>query len=170
MLTDTPGHAKLRNSAFERLSDTTNAPTGVIFVVDSSNLSSGGGGSSAIDDTAEYLHDVLLELQKLHARSKASTAREVPFLVASNKSDLFTSLPASAVKSTLEAEITKIRQTRARGIAAVGGMGKVEGLDAVDEEGQEQEPLGGSAEGKFEFRAMEDCNVYLFSCRRQCAR
>jgi signal recognition particle receptor subunit beta len=115
-----------------------------------------------LSDAAEYLHDVLLALQKAYNNAKTSKARETPFLVAANKLDLFTALPAAAVKSTLEREITRIRETRAKGLLGVGTLGKGEGLGGNDEEGdEEREVLGGTSEGDFKFAAMEEWNVMV---------
>jgi signal recognition particle receptor subunit beta len=166
LITDTPGHAKLRHYAYNILTSTTTTPEGIIFVVDAADLSSSstatGGVSSALSDAAEYLHDILLVLQKAYTNAKTSKAREIPFLVAANKLDLFTALPAAAVKSTLEREITRIRETRARGLLSVGTLGKGEGLGGNDEEGdEEKETLGGTGDGDFKFKAMEEWNVRI---------
>jgi signal recognition particle receptor subunit beta len=134
---------------------------GIIFAVDSANIS-GAGNSAVLGETAAYLHDVLLALQRIHTSRKTSKGTEIPFLIAATKADLFTSLPPAAVKTTLENEITKIRRTRAAGIAAVGSVGKAEGLGGEDEGAEEElEPLGGATEGKFEFRIMEEWNVHV---------
>jgi signal recognition particle receptor subunit beta len=156
----------LRHYAYNALSSSTSPPHGVLFVVDAADLSSSGaaagGASPVLSDTAEYLHDVLLALQKAYNNAKTSKAREVPFLVAANKLDLFTALPAAAVKSVLEREITRIRETRARGLLSVGTLGKGEGLGGNDEEGdEEREVLGGRSEGDFKFTAMEEWNVMV---------
>ena len=78
---------------------------GVVFVVDSSALShtaseTGGKGEveGGLAEAASYLHDVLLTLQRRHTSGKTSKIQgEVPVLIAANKSDLFTSLPAEMV-------------------------------------------------------------------------
>lgn len=72
-------------------------------------------------------------------------------LVAANKQDLFTALPAQLVRKNLEREITKVRDTRAKGLldSGVGG----------DEDEEEREWLGEGGEGAFEFRQMEECGV-----------
>lgn len=161
LFTDTPGHGKLRHYAFSALTDSLSPPTGVIFVVDAANL---GSGSSGLSEAAEYLHDVLLVLQRAHSGAKSSKSREIPFLIAANKADLFTALPAPLARSALESEITKIRHTRARGLAGVETVGKSEGLGSGDsgmQEQDEEEPLGGLAESKFEFKVMEECNVHV---------
>jgi signal recognition particle receptor subunit beta len=113
------------------------------------------------------LHDVLLRLQRQQAAAKAGGSRrrrDVPVLVAANKMDLFTALPAGMVRASLEAEIARQRSTRARGIAGAGSAGKGEGLDAgVDtaaaEDVDENDLLAGEAEGKFEFARMAEWGV-----------
>lgn len=129
--------------------------------MDSTNL---GSGSGSLSDTAEYLHDVLLMLQRAHSGAKTSKSQEIPLLIAANKADLFTALPTPLVRSALESEITRIRETRGRGLAGVETVGKSEGLGSGDggmREQDEEEPLGGSVEGKFDFKAMEEYNVHI---------
>ncbi len=71
--------------------------------------------------TAEYLYDVLLALQKRMAGGRGSKApASIPVLVAANKLDLFTALPAALVKSNLEAELGRIRKTRSKGLLDSG--------------------------------------------------
>lgn len=130
---------------------------GIVFVVDAATLS-----SSAVDteddnltETAQYLHDILLVLQKRHTSSKTSKGpAEMPILVAANKLDLFTALPAKLVKRALEDEITKLRNTRSKGLLDSGiGMGE----DADDD----RDVLGGGGEGRFEFELMEEYNIRI---------
>lgn len=140
---------------------TTN-PTGIIFVVDAANLATGTAAVGGLSDTASYLHDTLLALQRQHSRGKSSKSREVAFLVAANKGDLFTALPAPLVRAALEGEIGKIRETRIRGLAGVERVG--EGLGSGDgsvKEEEEEEALGGTAEGKFEFGVMKEWDVHV---------
>jgi signal recognition particle receptor subunit beta len=171
LLTDTPGHAKLRHYAYDRLNALCalhkkgSGTSGVIFVVDAANVSASDGGAAALRDAAGYLHDVLMTLQRAYVGAKSSKYTSVPVLVAANKLDLFTALPAPLVKATLEAEITRLRATRSKGIAAVGKAGKGEGLDATldDDEGAgdgEAEVLGGGdPESKFAFEQMDEWGV-----------
>lgn len=166
LLTDTPGHGKLRHFALNSLEELggKRRTTGIIFVVDAANLSNEDvGGSSGLREAAGYLHDVLLHLQKQVAAGKLSRKRQVPVLVAANKMDLFTSLPANMVRASLEAEITRQRSTRARGIAGVGSAAGIgEGLDtgADTQVGQdENDVLAGESEGKFEFARMADWGI-----------
>ncbi len=75
-------------------------------------------------------------------------------LIAANKLDLFTALPAPLVRTALEAEITNVRNSRLRGLLDSGiSMG-----DTADA-GEEKEWLGDGGEGKFEFSQMEEVNV-----------
>lgn len=123
-------------------------------MVDSASLSSDIPGRSAagLTEAAQYLHDVLLILQKRYTGAKSSKGpAELPVLIAANKLDLFTALPAQLVKSALEAEITRIRATRAKGL-----LDSAVKDDVLEEE---REWLGDGGEGKFEFSQMEEVNV-----------
>jgi signal recognition particle receptor subunit beta len=144
---DTPGHGKLRHHAIDSIVKPQHL-RGIIYVVDAANISPGSAG---LRETAEYLHDILLLLQKRAAT--AMTSREIPVLIAANKLDLFTALPTSMVRATLEQEITNIRASRAKGLLdsgiAMTDMGA----------GDEKDWLGEGGEGKFEFTQMEEVNV-----------
>ena len=122
-------------------------------MVDAADLS-GGPGNESLHQTAEYLHDLLLLLQTRVTKSKSSRApMELPVLIAANKLDLFTALPAPLVKSSLEAEITNIRNSRNKGLLDSGiDMNE---MDA----GEEKDWLGDGGEGKFEFSQMGEVNV-----------
>ncbi|EXJ66992.1 uncharacterized protein A1O5_09638 [Cladophialophora psammophila CBS 110553] len=142
VMIDTPGHGKLRSD--QALSQIQNpALRGVIFVVDSSVLDA--SDSSASRDTAVYLHDTLLSLQRRKPRGKTKT--EIPVLIAANKQDLFTALPTGAVKERLQAEIERVRMSRSKGLGTVG-----QNSDADPEE----DILGGGREGKFSFELMAE--------------
>ncbi|KAF2763195.1 P-loop containing nucleoside triphosphate hydrolase protein [Pseudovirgaria hyperparasitica] len=156
ILTDTPGHGKLRQFASDKLDAKT--LKGIIFVVDAANLSkeSGGRAEEGLTEAAEYLHDVLLALQKRYTSAKTSKGpKELPVLIAANKFDLFTALPEKLVKTELEKEITNVRNTKSKGLLD-SGIGTSD--DAVEEE---KEWLGDGGEGKFEFRQMEEVNVFV---------
>ncbi|KJX92197.1 hypothetical protein TI39_contig5894g00001, partial [Zymoseptoria brevis] len=110
-LTDTPGHGKLRHHAFTLLTATP-PPKNIIFTVDSAALSSPSG----LIEAAEYLHDVLLLLQKrANSRKGSKGPEEVRVLVAANKQDVFTSLPEGVVRKKLEEEIARVRGGRSSG-------------------------------------------------------
>ncbi|OCT44001.1 SRP receptor beta subunit [Cladophialophora carrionii] len=142
VLIDTPGHGKLRSEA--ALSQIQNpALRGVIFVVDSSVLDA--SDSSMSRDTAVYLHDTLLALQRRKAVAK--TARKIPVLIAANKQDLFTALPTGAVRERLQTEIERVRVSKSKGLGRVG-----EDADADAEE----DVLGGGGEEKFSFKLMAE--------------
>jgi len=150
-LIDTPGHGKLR--AEQALSHIQNpAVRGVIFVVDSTVLDS--SDSSACRDTAVYLHDILLALQRRATGKAARKAKqEVPVLVAANKQDLFTALPAGAVKERLQSEIERVRVSKSKGLTTVGQNPDTDG---------EEEILGGGGEEKFSFKLMEEeYNIHI---------
>ena len=150
LLIDTPGHAKLRYHAFEWMKNPRNLK-GIIFVVDSATLSSQDGG---LREAADYLHDILLQLQKRLTTSRTSKApQRLPVLIAAHKTDLFTALPPILVKKSLEAEITHVRDSRAGGLLDSG-------VGASDiGSGGEKEWLGERGEGGFDFKQMEDSNV-----------
>ncbi|KAL8657062.1 MAG: hypothetical protein Q9226_002303 [Calogaya cf. arnoldii] len=153
LIQDTPGHAKLRHYALDSISKPQNLH-GVIFVVDAADLSS--EASDGARQAAEYLHDVLLQLQKHATNSKSSRApREMPVLVAANKLDLFTALPAPLVKSTLETEITKLRKSLSAGLLDSGVGAK--DLDAAEE----QDWLGEVGDGPFDFSQLQEFNVQV---------
>ncbi len=128
---------------------------GLIFVVDAATLSAADEG---LRQTADYLYDVLLLLQKRTANSKSKAAKalkEVPVLIAANKMDLFIAIPAYAVKSTLESEITKVRVSRSKGLLDSGiGMG-----DGIEEE--KDDWLGEMGSKEFKFSQMEEFDIYI---------
>ena len=148
LVVDTPGHGKLRHFASTRLANLSHV-RGIIFVVDAASVAEEAG----LNETAEYLHDVLLVLQKRYTGAKTSKGpKEIPVLVAANKMDLFTALPPNLVKRQLEKAISDVRKSRAKGLkdsgVAVGGAD--DGLD------EEKEWLGEGGEGNFEFGQMEE--------------
>lgn len=122
-------------------------------MVDAADISGGGlaSGNEPLRQAAEYLYDVLLLLQNPSNTSNSSdTFKGLPVLIAANKLDLFTALPATLVRSALESEVTKIRSSRSRGLLDSGiGMNESD----VDEE---KDWLGESGEGKFEFSQLKD--------------
>ena len=155
MLADTPGHGKLRHHAFDSIVKPQNL-RGIIFMVDAADgpVANSDSSDEGLRPAAEYLHDILLVLQKRSTKSKTSKApQELPVLVAVNKLDLFTALPAQLVRKTLETEISKIRDSRNKGLLDSGV-----GMNDVDI-GEEKEWLGEGGEGKFEFSQMEEFNV-----------
>ncbi|KAL9108609.1 MAG: hypothetical protein Q9187_008275 [Circinaria calcarea] len=155
LLIDTPGHGKLRYHALENMTRPQNMK-GIIFMVDAASLStgSGGDGGEGLREAAEYLHDTLLQLQKRSTTSKTSKPlKGTPVLIAANKLDLFTALPASIVKSALELEVTKIRSSRTKGLLD-SGMG-LNGAEADEE----REWLSDGGDGPFEFSQMEEVGV-----------
>lgn len=108
---------------------------------------------SGLNEAAEYLHDVLLALQKRYTGAKSSKGpKEIPVLVAANKMDLFTALPASLVKIQLEKAVTEVRSRRAKALKDAG-VALSGGDDEVDEE---KEWLGEGGEGAFEFVQMQE--------------
>jgi signal recognition particle receptor subunit beta len=79
LLVDTPGHGKLRHHALDNITSPQNL-RGVIFLVDAASLST---GDESVWQTSEYLHDILLLLQKRGTGSKTSKApKEISLLIA----------------------------------------------------------------------------------------
>lgn len=148
VLVDTPGHGKLRRHAIAQLANPANV-RGIIFVVDAALVSEEPG----LVETAEYLHDVLLALQKRSSDPKAAKGpKEIPVLIAANKLDLFTALPPHLVKLQLEKAITQVRRSRAKGLRSSSAT-LAEGDDGMDEE---RDWLGEGGEGDFDFTHMEE--------------
>ena len=157
LLVDTPGHPKLRAHALSHLQPTTSSNEksnlkALIFLTDAAALAD--PDSRALPDTAEYLYDILLALQKrFHSRSGSRAPASVPVLVAANKADLFTALPAALVKANLEGELGRIRKARSKGLMS---SGEKEG----EEQGEEGEGwLGGYGSEKFGFGEMMEFDV-----------
>lgn len=108
---------------------------------------------AGLNETAEYLHDVLLALQKRYTGAKTSKGpKEIPVLIAANKMDLFTALPPNLVKLQLEKAVSEVRKSKAKGLkdSGVAISGEDDGLD------EEREWLGEGGEGNFEFSQMEE--------------
>lgn len=180
LLIDTPGHAKLRGAAISRLRDSkyslnpsatarsttteSNKLKAVIFLVDAAGLSddstaTGGGNDTSLSSTASYLYDILLTLQKRSTSNKGSRAPpSIPVLIAANKLDLFTALPAALVKSNLEAEISRIRATRSKGLLD-SGVGVDDDLAGANGGDEESEWLGEYGSEKFSFKQMLEFDI-----------
>jgi len=156
LLVDTPGHGKLRQE--HSLGPLATGATGsskiraVVFVVDAGALSD----PDALAPAATYLHDALLALQRRAASSKSAKSTPVPVLVAANKMDLFTALPATLVRTTLEAELTRIRAARSRGLLDSGV-----GAEDVGAAGRDEHDawLGEYGSDKFTFAQMAEFDV-----------
>jgi signal recognition particle receptor subunit beta len=139
---DTPGHGKLRSE--QALSCVENpALKGIVFVVDAASLDS--SEQSALRDTAIYLHDTLLALQRIQT-GKEKRKNGFHVLIAANKQDLFTALPPGTVRSLLDKEVNGVKQSRSRGLVAVD-----KNEDADD---AEETVLGGGGEGAVSFRTL----------------
>ncbi|KXJ94598.1 signal recognition particle receptor beta subunit [Microdochium bolleyi] len=163
LLLDSPGHPKLRNQALAPIaaaSSSKNQNTsgsgaastslrGIVYVLDAATL------DDLLAPAAEYLYDVLLALQKRAASSSSSSRapQPIPVLIAANKSDLFTALPASLVRSQLEAEITRVRSFKSKGLLD-SGVG-------VDDIGSEENDawLGAYGTDKFTFAQMREFDI-----------
>ncbi|KAF2748914.1 P-loop containing nucleoside triphosphate hydrolase protein [Sporormia fimetaria CBS 119925] len=150
-LIDTPGHGKLRHYAISKLANPTNV-RGIIFVVDAASVADETG----LNEAAEYLHDVLLALQKRYTGAKTSKGpTEIPVLIAANKSDLFTALPPHLIKLSLEKAISNVRKSRATGLKESGAVLTADQGDLEEE----REWLGEGGEGPFEFWQMEEVGM-----------
>ncbi|KAI1157512.1 signal recognition particle receptor beta subunit-domain-containing protein [Nemania serpens] len=173
-LVDTPGHGKLRGAAMAQLGGagqggkekgrggkggaqtTTTTPfgvdaamlRGVVFVLDAATL------DDSVADAATFLHDVLLALQRRAGAGRSSRSpNAVHLLVAANKLDLFTALPASLVRTNLEAELGRIRQSRSKGLLDSGV-----GTDEIDSDEQDNW-LGEYGSEKFTFGQMREFDI-----------
>lgn len=119
--------------------------------MDSAAVSSAAG----LTEAAEFLHDILLLLQKRHTQSKTSKGpTSIPVLIAANKQDVFTSLPAGLVKTKLEQEVARVRQSRSKGVLDSG-------ICMEDEAGGDEESnwLGEYGAKEFKFAQMEEHGV-----------
>jgi signal recognition particle receptor subunit beta len=76
-------------------------------------------------------------------------------LVAANKQDVFTALPAAVVKKRLEEEIGAIRASRSKGLLDSGAKGD----DAGIEEEEEEEWLGEYGSKAFGFEQVSEFGV-----------
>ncbi|KAM4057273.1 signal recognition particle receptor beta subunit [Hirsutella rhossiliensis] len=148
LLVDTPGHGKLRNVAMGRLGRSAEKLKAIVFMVDAAAL----GEQETLAPTATYLYDVLLHLQK-RAGDKSKPRAAVSVLVAANKMDLFTALPAAMVKSHLENELTRIRASKSKGLLDSGV-----GMDDIGSEEQDAW-LGEYGSDKFSFRQMPEFDI-----------
>lgn len=157
LLIDTPGHGKLRHYAMDQVTEPENL-RGIIFMVDATSLSEAGHEEQTaigLRETAEYLYDILLLLQRRSMKVKSSRAiKELPVLIAVNKLDLFTALPAPLVKTRLEGEITGIRESRSKGLLDssidIGDSGDVD---------EDKYWLGEPDDNKFTFSQMSEMSV-----------
>ncbi|KAI1319397.1 signal recognition particle receptor beta subunit-domain-containing protein [Xylariaceae sp. FL0255] len=171
LLVDTPGHGKLRGAAMGHLvpksAETKNSSSigagaatkvvgdpamlcGVVYILDAANFD-----DSTLPDAATYLYEILLSLQKRTASaSRTSRApKSISVLIAANKTDLFTAVPASLIRSNLEAELGRIRTSRSRGLLDSGV-----GVDDIGSEEQDSW-LGEYGSEKFSFNQMREFDV-----------
>ncbi|KAI3336862.1 signal recognition particle receptor beta subunit [Xylariaceae sp. AK1471] len=160
-LIDTPGHGKLRGAAMDHLrgdgKSGKNSQTqfgdsamlrGVMYVLDAATL------DDSLADTATYLYEILLALQKRAGSGRTSRSpNAVHVLIAANKLDLFTALPASLVRGNLEAELGRIRQSRSKGLLDSGV-----GTDDIGSEEQDNW-LGEYGSEKFTFRQLREFDI-----------
>ena len=129
LMVDTPGHGKLRNVATGKLARTEKLRA-LVFVVDAAALGE---------------QDVLAQT--------AAQAGRVPVLRAATTKDLFPALPTTLGKTNLEAELTRIRATRSKGLLDSGV-----GMDDVGSEEQDGW-LGEYGSEKFSFKQMHEFDI-----------
>lgn len=101
-------------------------------------------------DTATYLHDVLLVLQKRalsNGKSAPKVAAEIPVLVAANKQDLFTALPPNSVREKLSGEIDRIRKSKSKGLVDAS-------VDSGTGDGEDD--ILGVDDAPFSFKLLEE--------------
>lgn len=183
MLVDTPGHPKLRGEALGRVargsgtlphtagggSTSTRSGTtekgksklkAVVFMVDAAALADSDG--DGVSTAAEYLYEVLLALQRRAQRAagkggsrSGGSGAGMPVLVAANKQDLFTALPAALVRSQLEGEIGRIRKARSKGLLD-SGVGADDDGPAGDDG---DDWLGEYGSDKFTFKQMLEFDI-----------
>jgi signal recognition particle receptor subunit beta len=151
-LIDTPGHGKLRHQAYSLVNgEPASAPKGILFVLDAA--------APSLADAAAYLHDVLLVLQKRRTQAKTSKLPPViPVLVAANKQDVFTALPAPVVRRRLEEEIGNVRSSRSRGLLDSSMQGD-EGAGIGNDDDEEASWLGEYGSKKFSFEQLAEFGV-----------
>ncbi|KAI0393100.1 signal recognition particle receptor beta subunit-domain-containing protein [Xylariaceae sp. FL0594] len=162
LLLDTPGHGKLRGFALSHL-QAKNKPQstqivadpsqvrGVVYVLDASML------DETLSDTATYLYDLLLALQKRAGSSHTSRSpKTLDVLVAANKMDLFTALPASLVRGNLEAELGRIRRSRSKGLLDSSVADPDDATGAADEQ---DNWLGEYGSDKFSFAQLREFDI-----------
>ncbi len=168
LLVDAPGHGKLRGATLARLrggsGNSDPKLVAVVYMIDAAALGEGGAedkSDSGLADAASYLYDILLALQKRMGATRSSKApAAVPVLVAANKADLFTALPAPLVKAQLEAELGRLRSTRSRGLLDSGfgadDVGSGTGAGGGDEM---DDWLGEYGSKTFRFEQMREFDI-----------
>ncbi|KAJ2895784.1 Signal recognition particle receptor subunit beta [Zalerion maritima] len=164
LLRDTPGALNRRFLALDYISSSTVSTTGesaklkaVVFVVDAAALGDDTttvSGTSAVTIAAEYLYDVLVALQRrMNSKNTSKAPSAVSVLVVANKQDLFTALPANVVRASLEAELTRIRVSKSKGMLESG-----KGADDLGSDEQDSW-LGSYGTEKFTFHQMREFDV-----------
>ncbi|KAK9466631.1 signal recognition particle receptor beta subunit-domain-containing protein [Lipomyces arxii] len=140
VLVDSPGHQKLRHYMFSTLDTSTTARTmhGIVFVVDASAMSR----PEKLREAAEYLGAIL---RKTNRRRGGAD-----ILVAANKSELFTAVPAKRLKTLMENELDKLAKSKANSV-----MG-VDADTGVDDDEYMQLQIG-----EFKFEACESEVTFL---------
>ncbi|RKF60932.1 Signal recognition particle receptor subunit beta [Erysiphe neolycopersici] len=144
LLTDTPGHGKLRYIARQNITNLPNLK-GIIFVVDAARLKP---GDEYLRHTAEYLYEVFLLLKK--KAEKSNYLKMTPVLIAANKMDLFTALSREIIQKNLESEIFKLHIAKSNGLQDSGIIEEIRPGDGRDE------LLGEKGLKSFQFSQLEE--------------
>ncbi|VVT45744.1 uncharacterized protein SAPINGB_P000869 [Magnusiomyces paraingens] len=116
-LIDLPGHPKLIHHLDEALLVNSNIK-GILFVLD------GASGTRGIEQAAQYLFKVL-------SRTEYRMGG-IDMMIACNKADLFSMVPAAKLRKILEQELTFIRDARAQGLGTVKNEDTLGGRAARD--------------------------------------
>jgi len=135
---DIPGHNRLR----QRVSEFLPIATAIVFVLDSTSI------SSSVHHVAEHLYDILTNRQ-VHNK-------KIPVLIACNKSDLTMAKSCEVVKEALLKEINKIRNT------------KTAMPSSQDDEMEEEQVFLGFEDEAFDFEQLP-MNVTFEKCSAKTA-
>lgn len=134
-LIDVPGHERVRNKYFHNNKDTAR---GILFLIDSVNF------PREIRDVAECMYDLLA--------NRTMQKNKVSVMVACNKQDVATAKSDKVIKSQLEKELNKLRQTRS---AALLG---------IDDNSSSRNAFIGKQGKDFEFSHVNPIHVQFCEC------
>ncbi|KUI56949.1 Signal recognition particle receptor subunit beta [Cytospora mali] len=134
LLVDTPGHGKLRHYAHGRLT---------------------------AEGTQSARLKAVVFVKRMGSTKTSKAPYAIPVLIAANKTDLFTALPAKLVRNNLEKELGRIRRTRSKGLLD-SGVGQDE-IVAGGDEGDDWLGEYGSSEFKLDQMREFDTEVDVIS-------
>lgn len=101
-LIDIPGHERVRAKYFYNHKDNARA---ILFIIDSVNF------PREIRDVADYMYDLLA--------NRTIQRNKISILVACNKQDLTTAKSHNVIRTQLEKELNKLRQTRSADLLGI---------------------------------------------------